>query len=134
MSQRKNDRRKALAVGLAVVGVAGLSLAAASQLSLSVEFNLQAGVQVLADCQASTVTVDFDKPSWAGGGFTVAGATLGSIDAACEGAEYDFVVADASGAALATASGTVTGATIDADFSAVNAASVAQVALTIYGG
>src|SRR5690606_29869105 len=115
---------KVLAVALGVVGVAGLSLAAASQLSLSVNSNLQAGVEVLADCQTAVVGVEFDSPAWNAGQFDVDGATLSSIDAACNGLEYTLVVLGAADAELASASGTVSGTSIAAAFTAVDAEGV----------
>lgn len=133
MSENKNNRRKVLAVALGVVGVAGLSLAAASQLSLSVNSNLQAGVEVLADCQTAVVGVEFDSPAWNAGQFDVDGATLSSIDAACDGLEYTLVVLGAADAELASASGTVSGTSIAAAFTAVDAEGVEGVALTIFG-
>lgn len=136
MSEKKNNRRKGLAVALAVVGVAGLSLASASTLSLTANSNLQAGVQVLADCQpaATPVVVEFDSPAWTSGEFQVTSATISDVVAACAGLNYTFVVLDGS-TALATVTGIVppAGADIAASFSALDAADVDGFALTIYG-
>jgi len=133
MSEKKNNRRKVVAVGLGIIGIAGLSLAAASQLSLSVNSNLQAGVEVLADCQTATVGVEFDSPAWNAGSFDVDGATLTNIDNECDGLDYIFVVTGAGDAALQTVTGTVGGTSITAPFSATDAEDITGVALTIYG-
>jgi len=64
-STKSKKTRKALAVGLAVVGVAGMSLAAASQLSLTNNTKFQAGsTTITADCQGTTnIPVTFGTPT-----------------------------------------------------------------------
>ncbi len=90
----KNNRRKAIAVGLAIVGVAGLSLASASQLNLSWAGQFQAGnVTVSGECQSSAVAVAFSAPTFDGtttNPWKVPNITFSSIDAACatQGAKY----------------------------------------------
>src|SRR5690606_36592569 len=133
MSEKKNNRRKGLAVALAVVGVAGLSLASASQLTLNVNGSVQAGVEELSDCQVADVEVAFDAPAFAGGVFGVAGAEFSAIYAACDGVDYTFVVLDSTDAVLATGTGTISGTSIDASFTAVDAADIAKVGLSIFG-
>src|SRR5690625_1937429 len=98
MSQQKN-RRKALAVGLAVLGVAGLSLASAAQLQLNggAQDLVQAGTTDLtADtCQTSEIDVSFTLAGDLPGTLTVGASfsynegadavLLDAIDAACAG-------------------------------------------------
>ena len=135
MSEKKNNRRKGLAVALAVVGVAGLSLASASQFSLTTDSNLQAGVQDLADCQpvGDEIGVEFGSPTWTAGEFRVSSATLSGVDDACVGLDYTFVVLDGD-TALATVTGEVpAGGTIATTFASQDAEAVDGFALTIYG-
>ncbi len=64
-SSKSSKSRKVLAVGLAVLGVAGLSLASATQLNLNANnAQFQAGVQTVANCQPSgqNITVGFGAP------------------------------------------------------------------------
>src|SRR5665647_3554723 len=55
-----STRRKSAAIALAVIGVAGLSLAAAATLSVN-SATVQAGVSVFTDCQpaATPITVGY---------------------------------------------------------------------------
>ena len=80
-TQKKNTRRKALAVGLAVLGVAGLSLASAATLSLNADNQdlIQAGTQDLTAnlCQEDAIDVTF----------TLAGAAPGDL---LEGADFGY--------------------------------------------
>jgi len=136
MSEKKNNRRKGLAVALAVVGIAGLSLASASQLTLSTSATLQAGVEDLAKCQGTTpVTVSFGEPTWSGAteSFGVTSATFGNIAAACAGLNYKYVILDAGGDTLASDSSTIGGTSVAPTFTSIDAADVEAVALTIYG-
>lgn len=81
------NRRKSAAVALAVLGVAGLSLASASTLSLT-GGTLQAGVTDLTNCQpaATKVVVGFGTPALGSNGiYNVADVKLSNVDAACAG-------------------------------------------------
>ncbi|UJP40952.1 hypothetical protein [Cellulomonas palmilytica] len=108
MSTKKNNRRKALAVGFAIVGVAGLSLASASQLNLSWAGQYQAGnVTVEGECQESPISVAFSAPTFASGTtnpWTVQSVTFSSIDADCDGKQYR-VAYKTNGAWVALADG-----------------------------
>ena len=67
---KSTNRRKSIAIALAVLGVAGLSLASAAQLNLSPSNTVQSGTAaVAADCQptGTPVIVAFDAPTLAGG-------------------------------------------------------------------
>jgi len=134
--QKKNDRRKALAIGLAVLGVAGLSVASASQLNLSAPSSVQAGaVDVDADCQptAKTIEVAFAEPALSGGSYVSSSVNFSNVDEDCE--ERDFKVAffDGSGGVLHETGGTVAGTTIIVPLGgAANQDNVARIALTIY--
>lgn len=84
----KFSTRKGLAVGLAVLGVAGLSLASASQLQLSSAGTAQTGtVNLDAACQKSgPVTAKYATPTLVSAtGYASSAVTLTNIDAACVG-------------------------------------------------
>ncbi|GIG22564.1 hypothetical protein Cch01nite_32880 [Cellulomonas chitinilytica] len=71
-SSKSSKSRKVLAVGLAVLGVAGLSLASATQLNLNANnAQFQAGVQTVANCQPSgqNITVGFGAPTLTAGAY-----------------------------------------------------------------
>ena len=60
MAKKLSTTRKGFAIGLAVVGIAGLSLASAATLGFGPSATLQAGTQDLTGCQGtSPVTVRF---------------------------------------------------------------------------
>src|SRR4051794_9603438 len=63
-STKSKKSRKGLAIGLAILGIAGLSLATASQLSLTPSGKFQTGAVTLdADCQGTTaIGVTFPNP------------------------------------------------------------------------
>lgn len=103
MSRKWSTRRKSLAIGLAVVGVAGLSLASASQINFDTTgATFQAGsVSVKADCQGATpVTVKYATPTFTSSAttpWTVANETFGTVDAKCSGLTYDVAYTTAAG-------------------------------------
>ncbi len=95
MSRSKwSARRKSLAIGLAVLGVAGLSLASASQLNMSWgSQTFQAGnVTVKTDCQADPITVTYAQPTFLGtqtNPWTIANVNFVGIDTACNQKQFD---------------------------------------------
>ncbi len=95
MSRKWSTRRKSLAIGLAVVGVAGLSLASASQINFDASSTtFQSGsVSVNADCQgAANVTVQYAAPTLsttATNPWSVQNVSFGAIDPNCAGLTYD---------------------------------------------
>lgn len=144
MSTKKNHRRKVLAVGLAIVGVAGLSLASASQLNLSWSGNFQTGsVEVDASCQPSTspITTSFSTPSFDGTTTTpwkVSNVTFSGVSIDCANKKYEAAYKLATGdwvkltGSSAPSVGVNGGALTVALPSGVSADSIAQFALTIY--
>ncbi len=91
-----STRRKAAAAGLAVIGIAGLSLAAASTLSLTGS-TLQAGTVDLTDCQTGDVAVEFAPAAFSAGVYRSAGVTLSGIDTDCDGKNLSVTVLLTSG-------------------------------------
>ena len=111
-----STRRKSLAIGLALVGVAGLSLASASQLTMSWgQQTFQAGnVTVKTDCQTSGITVSYDSPTFLGtqtNPWTIANVNFVGIDKACDQKKFDVAYKTTGDWQQATAtSGTVSAA------------------------
>ncbi|MGN8245063.1 hypothetical protein ACTHAM_002175 [Cellulomonas soli] len=134
-STKSSNHRKALAVGLAVVGVAGLSLASAAQLNFAApQAQFQAGVDTVASCQSATVDSSFGTPVLTGGAYVTDSVTLANIDALCAGKSYKVSLLDATGAVVgAEKSGTVAGTSIAVTgLSVTDVDAVAKIALTIY--
>lgn len=87
MAKKKNSR-KALAVVLGVVGVAGLSLASASQLTLNTGNEAAIGVATFSSCQTSEIDVDYTYNS----SYVLQTLTLDSIDQLCEDSGAEITV------------------------------------------
>jgi hypothetical protein len=144
---KSSNRRKTIAIALAVLGVAGLSLASASQLSLNGGGTVQSGaLAVNTDCQpeASKITLAFDAPTVTSAtvagvttsGYASANVTLTGIDAACSTHHYKVALLDSTGALVATTGGEATGTTTPTSLSIPIPAgqdnNIKTVALTIY--
>lgn len=134
-SSRSSRTRKVLAVSIAVVGVAGLSLASASQLSFSSpQPQMQAGVQVAGACQTTPLTVAFADPTLADGTFRSSTVTVSGFDATCNGESVKVALLDASGAQIGTTHTVATlanGGPVTAPITG-DAQAIASVAVTIY--
>ncbi len=99
-----NNRRKSAAIALAIIGVAGLSLASATTLNLT-GGTLQAGTTDLDGCQGTaTVAVNFGDPTAVGTGFTVDEIDLSGIAAQCvtDAADVKVSIMDDGGNVLAS--------------------------------
>ena len=136
-STKSKKSRKGLAIGLAILGVAGLSLASASALNLTGTPQLQAGVKDVAGCQTSPIAVSFAAPTLVGGAYTSTAVTLTSIDSLCAGSTYKVALLGTGNALLGTAfTGTVpTGAAAPLTLTlgaGQTADAITRVAVTIY--
>lgn len=133
--------RRAAAIALVAVGAAGLTMAAASQLTMSWTGNFQAGsVVVSADCQptASTISAAFSTPTFAAAQtlpWNVASVSFSGIHASCNTKTYQAAYKLATGDWVAFgATGTVAGTSVSVAIpSGVDAQAIKSVALTIYG-
>lgn len=131
-------RRKSAAVALAVVGIAGLSLASAAQLNVS-SASIGASSNVVASCQDSTKPAI--KVSYTNGytgsakAYTTSAVVLSGIDRACENQAVRVTVADGAGASLGELTGTVPAGGGSMTLSGINvpATSVENVAVVIAG-
>ncbi len=108
MASKKNRSRKSLAVALAIVGVAGLSMASAAQLTVSSD-EIAAGVDTFAACDGS-VTVSYTTAYHAAGGayatsdFYVSEVVVTDLDTtACDAKDITVQVIGVSGALIAPA-------------------------------
>lgn len=83
MAKKKNSR-KALAVALGIMGVAGLSLASASQLNITASpDNLATGTQTFAAACDDSVTVAYTTGTATNGTATITGYVVSGIADAC---------------------------------------------------
>ena len=135
-TSNKRNVRKTAAVALAVVGAAGLSLAAAAQLNLGTG-SLGAGTTVVASCQdeGTPIGVNFESSFVPGAdaGYQASSLNLSSISPGCEGLKYKVTLSDADGATLgAEATGTVSGSSVTVPLSGVPANEVSNVAVVIH--
>lgn len=141
MARKFSTTRKGLALGLAVVGIAGLSLASAAQLNLSSTHKVQTGsVKLIADCQTSPITVSFAVPDAQVTLYKPASMTVGPIDPACLGYNYKMTPLGTNGSMMPYGEGNeggygyVTSGVITMDFTKKNfdTNNIDGVALTIY--
>ena len=136
-TKKSNKGRKSAAIALAVVGVAGLSLASAAQLTIN-NSSLGAGTSVVASCEgAGTISVAYTNVySAASGVYNTSAVQLSGIAAACNGLKYQVQVQGTGGAALgAEATGTLpaSGTTATVTLAVAQpAASILGVSVVIY--
>ena len=130
-----STRRKAAAIAIAVIGVAGLSLAAAAQLNIGTG-SLGAGNSVVSACQPAVtpITVAFAPGAYASPGYPATQVTLGAIDAGCNNHSYRVVATGAGGIALGTEAigSTGTATTIVVPLVGVSAAAVTGISVVIF--
>ncbi|WP_062077891.1 hypothetical protein [Demequina globuliformis] len=133
MAKTKNSARKYAAVALGLVGIAGLSLASAAQLTVNEDSPL-VGVSTGAECDTA-VNVDYTT-TYAGGVFSAATVEVSDINVAspggCVGRELIVYVLDVSGATLAEVKTTIDAASESINLpTGVNAAAVRNAAVAI---
>jgi len=115
MAKKKNSR-KALAVALGIMGVAGLSVASASQLTINTDDDNVAVGSVTIDAACDdAVTVDFNFDLATGNYTTVA---ISDIDGNCNGKSLQWTL-NTSAATNPTGTITVAGASVTGNISAV---------------
>ncbi len=125
-------RRKSAAVALAVVGVAGLTLASAAQLTVN-SASLGAGTRVVASCDTDGIAVAYTN-AYATNAYNTTGVTLNGVAEACDGLAVRVTVADAAGASLGELTGTIaTGGSTTLTGITVPATSIQNVTVVIAG-
>lgn len=102
-------RRKAVAVAVAVVGVAGLSVASAAELTMATAPGVPAAVQTTGVCQDLPLSASFAQEP----GVDAAAVTLAGFAQACAGQAYRVQVLDGTGAPLADVEGALTGVPVE---------------------
>lgn len=132
--KKSSTTRKGLAIGLAAIGIAGLSLASAAQLNLT-GGQLQAGTVAVQSCQTAAIPVTFTSIyTVASSGYTVSTVRLSAVEAGCVGKPVKANLLRTDGTILGvelttTAVLTVTSFTVPAG--TVLAADVAKVAVIL---
>ena len=130
MASRKNRSRKSLAVALAIVGVAGLSMASAAQLNVTSD-TVAAGTSVVAACDTDGVSVAYTT-GFSAGSYKVTGVTISAIAAGCSGRTLDFTLLDTGNAVLATGTGTISGTSLTVGSLTASASAVTGIAVVIH--
>ena len=132
-----STRRKSAAIALAIVGIAGLSLAAAAQLTVTSN-SLGAGSIDVSSCDTDGVNVAYTT-GFANGAYGVTGVTISGIDietaltpATCTGRTLDVTLYNAAGGSLCTHTATVSTASHTLTLSAAAAKDVVGVAVVIH--
>src|ERR1035437_2898495 len=87
-SKKSSKGRKSAAIALAVVGVAGLSLASAAQLTVN-SASLGGGTSVVASCDTDGIGVTYTNVYDATTGvYDTSSMTLTGVSATCNGLKY----------------------------------------------
>lgn len=127
-------RRRTAAVSLAVVGVAGLTLASAAQLNVN-SASLAAGTTVVAACDPDGVDVGFET-AFSGGAYAATDVTVDGIAEDCAGQAIRVTLSDGAGVVLEEVAGTVQqggGTFVGPLTTPVDAATVDAAAVLIHG-
>lgn len=139
MAKKKNSR-KALAVALGIMGIAGLSLASASQLNITTSDNLATGTQVFGSSCDDAVNVAYTS-----GGTATApnytGVDISGIATACATKKLSYTLnystwsgtAYVAATALSATDVTISGTTLNVPFTPVMSATnrLDSIAITI---
>ena len=131
-----STRRKSAAIALAIVGVAGLSLASAATLSLSTS-SVQAGSTTFVACQDAAISVAYTT-AWdsAAAAYRTTGVTVSGIASGCNSKSILVTLTGAAGASLhefSGATGTAGLVTLSTPTAAVDPVSILGVAAVISG-
>ncbi|MDP3971651.1 MAG: hypothetical protein Q8P61_01910 [Candidatus Nanopelagicales bacterium] len=131
------------AFGLGVV-ISGVTVAQAASLGSSTAAPVGVTATVVASCDSDGIGVSWDNGATSpvfSGNATVTSSTynvvtvkLTEVNAACNGQNYKYTLADATGAALVSGSGTavVSGGVITWSFSAQNSKLISQIIVALY--
>ncbi len=115
--KKKNNSRKALAVALGILGVAGLSLASASQLTVNVnDDNIAVGEGTFLAACDDAVDVDYTFNVAAG---TYDELTISGIDAACASKSLEYTLTTSGADPAATVTVGAGGADVVVDISSI---------------
>lgn len=131
------------AFGLGVV-ISGVTVAQAASLGSSTATPVGVTATVVAGCDPDGIGVSWDdgatspifsgSPTVTSSTYNVVTLKLTGVNAACNGQNYKYTLADATGAVLVSGSGTavVSGSTITWSFAAQNSKTISQIIVTLY--
>ena len=85
MAKKLSTTRKGFAIGLAVVGIAGLSLASAATLGGLTVDGLGSDTKIVAACDSDGMKVGWGTPSFVGSDYVTTDVVLTKVDPACYG-------------------------------------------------
>lgn len=103
-TKKKNSSRKALAVALGVMGVAGLSLASAAQLTVNTDDEVAMGVGVFAPCDAdATVGIEYDYNA----SYLIDEVSITGLDDDCVGNSIEFTIENLTNADITGSSAAI---------------------------
>ena len=123
-------RRKSAAVALAVVGIAGLTLASAAQLNIN-SASLGAGTEVVASCDTDGVDVGFET-AYGTVGYNATDVNVTDIAATCDGQDIAITLTDAGGV-VEEVTGVVSGTSFTAAITDYDAELITGVSIVIHG-
>lgn len=103
MAIKKNTKRKYAALGLALVGVAGLSVASAAHLNVDAGNEVLFGSDTFSECQSGPVSVSYGYNS----AYQISDVTVTDISAACATSPIKVELENAAGSTVVSVSGTL---------------------------
>lgn len=135
MARNSRARRSVAAVALAVVGVAGLTLASAAKLTTG-SASLGAGTSVVASCQPTGQAISIGLTSnFSTGLCRATEVRLSNVNATCAGQTYQIQLVGTNGLALnpeLSATVTLTGGVLTVPIPSTPASNIGGVAVVIH--
>ncbi|HLS03591.1 MAG TPA: hypothetical protein VK030_02410 [Actinomycetales bacterium] len=134
---KKNERKRKVAIGIAGLGVAGLAISAAATLNLNWQGNFEAGaIEVGAQCQDGVaVDVRFGTPQFSASAsvpWAVNTLEFTGVAENCEAKNYAVAIKTDADWIEIVDQGTVSGTSISTPLTSHDAEDVTEVALTIF--
>jgi ABC-type phosphate transport system substrate-binding protein len=135
MARNRRARRSVAAVALAVVGVAGLTLASAAKLTTG-SASLGAGTSVVASCEPAGQAISIGLTiSFSTGLYRATEVRLSNVNATCAGQTYQIQLVGTNGLALnpeLSATVTLTGGVLTVPIPSTPASNIGGVAVVIH--
>lgn len=135
MARNSRARRSVAAVALAVVGVAGLTLASAAKLTTG-SASLGAGTSVVASCEPAGQAISIGlTSSFSAGQYRATEVRLSNVNATCAGQTYQIQLVGTNGLALnleLSATVTLTGGVLTVPIPSTPASNIGGVAVVIH--
>jgi hypothetical protein len=135
MARNRRARRSVAAVALAVVGVAGLTLASAAKFTTG-SASLGAGTSVVASCEPAGQAISTGlTSSFSAGQYRATEVRLSNVNATCAGQTYQIQLVGTNGLALnpeLSATVTLTGGVLTGPIPSTPASNIGGVAVVIH--